>query len=160
MNPSHWRPEKRPAVALLINIKAKYKSLNGINILGQCFASKFFHRQSLKSSEILHFIFDFSGTLTRINSQLFGIFLAINQFVNRAEFIICSSIYINIATVRNNYGKTLHLIFQTASSYHCGLLCLWRERLRTPFESWKCWSGKGLCVDHTQLQNIHCFNIH
>lgn len=96
----------------LQDIKAKCKSVNGINILGQYFASNFFHRQSLKeSSEILHFIFDFSGTQTRINSQLFGIFLAINQFVNRAEFIICYAIYDNIATVRNNCAKTLHLIF-------------------------------------------------
>jgi len=39
------------------------------------------------------------------------------------------------------------------------------DRSRTLAESYKCrsgmvhaWGVKSLCVDHKQLQNIHCFN--
>lgn len=68
---------------------------------------------------ILHFIFDFPGTLTRINIKL-GIFLI--SFMNRDECTICSVVYVIMATVRTKYAKALHLIFQTACSYKCGLL--------------------------------------
>lgn len=49
----------------LKDIKAKYQSEIGINLLRQCFANNFFHKQPWKeSSDILPFIFDFAGTLT------------------------------------------------------------------------------------------------
>lgn len=105
--------------------------MNGTNIFGQCSACNFFHRQSLKESSVnLHFIFEFSGTLTRMYSQLFGIFLAINQFVNRAEFFIWSAVPVNIATVRKISAKALHLfsdsiLIQVWTSVGCG-----RESLR------------------------------
>lgn len=70
----------------------------------------------------MHFILDFAGTLTRTNMKRLRIFLI--SFTNRDECTMCSVVYINMATVRTKYAKAIHLIFQTASSYKCGLLCV------------------------------------